>query len=987
METEYRNRGILHKIANVTKLHKSSNTLVRRTTKTLLYGETALLFAKDVVTNRLVGKEFHVKFERKLNRSGKYRTHIRLIRVEADKRESGIIHKMVNVHRFVEGDVPKVLQGIHIRNPVTKTGGKLAVTTLLSAEKLLQTGTSFAFNQFRQKMAYSTDTNDSEKAVLGAVSRVKELNQARKYLINYRRRISTYRQSHQSYKIQKAKLKTAKQHYKKEKKPIKAEYKKINRQWKQIEVTQKGTKSFKSKKIVFKSKIKYQKKLLKTEKKTYKTQKKLKKVLRKERNKHRFAPRFVPSFIYKPLNPVFVALNPVGATTKHLTKQSLSKAKNTILSADQNNDMVKALDKTTTIAKSSYRTANSVRHKLNVSQRYSKHQKNKLHKRENKLKSKNDLLRKNKRTYIKNRQRPLQSTKKKVQGAVKNLAKDFLKFAFKFLGAMIIPVVAFFICFLIFMMMFTGTNENGSSLLATYNAKDMDISLAEEEYTKIAYDFNQKILKCSTADWKNGLSSLGVDTSSYHNKPDNYYFGVSDRFSTTPVYDYDPDKFDAFLCAYFSEKNSDGNVENWKWQSSYKTVLQKLFDTEYTFQHRYEDYSGWVHKDSYTFLGGGGVHSSYYTVKNNITKSQMEIDAVPSEIYAFSRDNKIHYNIDTLEVLNANDHDKQTGWFIQDQRYFVADPNGHSVAPFYTQIVNPTTGVFQYWAWQNGTNADGSLHYEHRGSWYWTDTHQEIYYLVNSGDAHKWNSTLNDICLINFYQKYEWRTDCSLYYTVKQNCTFEEAIKIVLNSKDTVTENQRARLNFYTILTQANENGRQTYGNHQKMNAPVLSKSLQRLIDTHKLLHHYGYDMQKWNSEHCTDFHNSHKGMDIIANINTDVYATIDGTISNIDTANHTLTITTPQKVDFWYEKNFAETENHNIQIIYANIQPTVRVGDTVTAGQKIGKVTGHKCCTDGAVCYTSENFLHITVKIQYGAVWHEVDPRLLIYRNDSETH
>ena len=66
METEYRNRGILHKIANVTKLHKSSNTLVRRTTKTLLYGETALLFAKDVVTNRLVGKEFHVKFERKL---------------------------------------------------------------------------------------------------------------------------------------------------------------------------------------------------------------------------------------------------------------------------------------------------------------------------------------------------------------------------------------------------------------------------------------------------------------------------------------------------------------------------------------------------------------------------------------------------------------------------------------------------------------------------------------------------------------------------------------------------------------------------------------------------------------------------------------------------------------------------------------------------------------------------------------------------------
>ena len=427
METEYKNRGILHKIANVTKLHKSSNTLVKRTTKTLLYGETAWIFAKDVVTNRLVGKEFNIKFERKLNRSGKYRTHIKLIRVEADKRESGIVHKVFNVHRFIEGDVPKVLQGIHIKNPAVKvvtkplaTGSKLTVTTLLSAEKLLQNGTSFAFNQFRQKMAYSTDTNDSEKAVLGAVSRVKELNQARKYLINYRRQVSSYRQSQKSYKVQKLKQKTAKQHYKKEKKPIRAEHKKLNRQWKQVKATQKGTQSFKAKKIVLKSKIKYQKKLLKTEKKTYKTQKKLKKVLRKERNKHRFAPRFVPSFIYKPLNPVFIALNPVGATAKHLTKQSLSKAKNTILSADQNNDMVKAIDKTTAIAKSSYRTANSVRKKLNVSQRYSKYQKSKLHKRENKLKSKNDLLRKNKRTYIKNRQRPLQSTKKKIQGAVKN---------------------------------------------------------------------------------------------------------------------------------------------------------------------------------------------------------------------------------------------------------------------------------------------------------------------------------------------------------------------------------------------------------------------------------------------------------------------------------------------------------------------------------------------------------------------------------------
>lgn len=49
--------------------------------------------------------------------------------------------------------------------------------------------------------------------------------------------------------------------------------------------------------------------------------------------------------------------------------------------------------------------------------------------------------------------------------------------------------------------MFTGTAGNSSYILGTYNAQDRYLSDSIENYTKIAYNFNQKILKCKS-DWK-----------------------------------------------------------------------------------------------------------------------------------------------------------------------------------------------------------------------------------------------------------------------------------------------------------------------------------------------------------------------------------------------------------------------------------------------------------------------------------------------------
>ena len=81
----------------------------------------------------------------------------------------------------------------------------------------------------------------------------------------------------------------------------------------------------------------------------------------------------------------------------------------------------------------------------------------------------------------------------------------------------------------------------------------------------------------------------------------------------------------------------------------------------------------------------------------------------------------------------------------------------------------------------------------------------------------------------------------------------------------------------------------------------------------------------------------------------------------------------------------YAESRNddvkYDLEIIYNNISTSLHKGDNVTAGQIIGKVTGKKECFDRVNnSSASKSYLHITVKIGNT----EVDPRYLIYRNES---
>ena len=1022
MSEEYKNRGVLH------KLHKvgtpSKNILIKAVTKSVLITETTALITKDAITNRFSGKEFHIHFERSQHKSGKFKTDVKIVRANAPLyKQKGIFHKLADTGRFFEGDVPfrkrqikyspkskfgKVAYSatkplISTSKFTIKAAKKVVKATALTAESAVITSSSFALNKLRQRLSYSSDTLDGGKAVLSSITAVRNLNNARKYIIRYRAERKEYSQLKQSFKAQKFKVKKAKQSFKLEKqsyksfkqgqkkrlKTISKVYKSTNKskaRFKAIKKVYKPQKKGKLQKLNQKQRIQkntrlkklQRKKNLSLEKKIYKNQEKFKKLLKRQKKKAKVVPIAA------------LPLVPVAAGTKQLTASMRQK----LLMSDPNNDALQAVDKSVAVVKKTVKTAKSAKRKLQNKTEPAR--KSKLHKQANRLQQKKQNPPKKKKYKKK---KPQQTFKQKAQEAAKKAAKktvkiaaDFTKFAFKMFGILLLPILAIIFILSVLMLMFTGTAGNSSYILGTYNAQDRYLSDSIENYTKIAYNFNQKILKCKS-DWKNGLSDFGVDTSSYKTTPKHFYFGKSTEFSQSTSYDFDPDLLAAFMCAYTYNFTGDGeeeSVPNWEWNNDYTEVLEKLFKTEYTFKHKYEDVSKWKQLDKYTFYGGGGPNSSYWTVySEDFTRSQMKIRNVPSEIEQFCKDGYLHYDYNSLEVLDANDGNKKTGYYIQDQRYIIKDSSGNTNNPFYAVTTANT------YVWEHGTNKDGSKKYEKRSEWYWTDNKQQIYCVVNPSDTAKWNSNLKDICLISFYKKNYWYEDCSLYYTVQKNCTFDQACRKLLaeKEKDSADKDKYkdARLSFYSVLSEPqNKKGTKTYGNHQMFNAPVGGKSLEKLSG--KIYNGYGYDIQTWNSEHCS-LTDCHKGVDFEAKKGAKVYAMCDGYVNWINEGEQSLSINTSQDIELWYDDKDKNNKKFPFEFIYENIKTTLKQGDTVKQGQLIGEVTDYKhCWQNKSNSKASKSYLHITVKIGYpkefpliGTDWSEVDLRYLIYRHENE--
>lgn len=995
MSIEYKDRGVLHKIVIKAKFNPDQSKIpfVKYGTKAVLAAETTALFGKDLITNRLVGKETHIRFERKLTSSGRYRTHIKLVRAEAPTvLPRGIIHKIAKADRFIEGDVPF-------------KSSKIRATDLLkpamAAESAVLYAGSAGVSLIARKLRMNSSVSDGGKMAMTAISSASTIHRAWRYMIIYRKRRMRFKESQISYKGKKAAVEAARQSFKSQKRESSDSVKKLR--LKKRSVTGNGD-TDKKKKIVINSKIKYQKQLVGSEKAKFKNQKKLVKLAKVQMNRERVLP---------------VGAVPILVPSAFAAHRIHRKAQETLSNSDPNNDFVAAADSTARIAKETRRIVKPVATKL--SEKRTDIQKSHLHRQENRLKTKNADLKKHKRKKIKANQKPFsqkaKEAAKKAAAAAGKAIGEFVKFAFTTLGKYLLPVIAIIFVLVIILMMFTGTASNSTFVLGTYNASDYSLSRAVEEYTKIAFEFNQNLIKCGTDEWKSGLESFGVNTSTYTDYPNSFMFGRSTKYTQTPSYDFDGDKLAAFMCAYYYEPDENGKVSNWEWNDSYVSVLQQLFDTEYQFQHSYDNNSEWRELSSYTFYGGQS--EGYYSVwKEDFYKETMKAKSVPNVIWGFTdSENLIHYDCNTLEILDANNENKRTGYFIQDQRYKITDRSGHSNASFYElqnatqsdvdafikdgmlryrvsdlEILNANdedkpTGYFRFSATKNKPYRIYSFKQEqpsgpplqiNRSQFAFSDL--SVFWVVTPKDTKKWlNSDTDDKCLISFYRKNYYYDDCILYYTVKKKCTFEEAIISVLSGKD---ENAESRLKFYYMLTQENEEGKQTYGNHQMLNAPVKGKSLQKISAS--IYNAYGYDMQEWNVQHCS-LDNCHRGIDISAAPDSSVYAMCDGHVNWIDPDKLSMSITTSSDIEFWYEGNVS----HGVEILYTNISTTLHTGDEVKQGQVVGKVIGYRHCYDGATDlyndHSTKYYLHVMVKIWYNWGWTEVNPLYMIYRNENE--
>lgn len=939
MAIDYHDRGAFHKVVNHTgfKPNHSHNPLIRYSTNALLKAETTGLFAKDIITNKLVGKEFHIKFERVQNTNGKFVTKASLRRVNAPVyKQPGIIHSFSRIGRRFEGDTPNISLTNRISSfQPTSKAGKVAKGVMtgtdkarrgvlsgakkiaLSTETIALTTANVAGNKLIQNLRNNLDGIDTGKAALSTITTLNAMNNARKIVIQHHLLKANYKIQKESFINKQQKLKQLKRNYKN------SIYSSSSSAYKRID-----------------------KKIISNQKKAVKTARKLKKFNRP-----------------KPL-----VLTGLGA----ITIKSAARISENISRADPDNDFATAISKTTNAVRNTRSVNRAVKnHKVTKSNKKAE----KLNKQSNKLKERRNKLQKEKSKKKKTSKPKKKSVSKKDK--VTEAIMNFIKFIFRFFGFLAAPLIIIVMFFAIILLLFGGGSENNTYVLGTYNCNDYSMAQAIDEYTEIAYDFNREIINCqSSSNWRVGLNNLGVNPSDYDDTPTEFIFGYSPYFQYSPAYDFDYDKFIAFMCAYtydFSTDNED--IALWTYNSDYEDVIQELFDTEYEFQHRYINTSHWVTVNNYTIYPGSDsfwyVDETGTTTVNGRKYGYLDFHSsgLPSEMHSFTNDKTIHFDLNTGEIKNRRKEYGKTGFYVQNLDYEYRLSTGSKINSFYKNVVDSSNGTTF-----KGFKIGDTWH--HKTQLYVNGT--QFNYAMAKEDVRKFtgNNSENRQLVRDFKQE-EYITECKLYTNVKRKKTFDESIRYILNNSSHASE----RIEFYNTLL--NADNIKTYGNHQMFMPSPLPGDFKDIISGGKIYNGYGFDMQQWNKNHCDIF--QHEGIDIEVNSGTNVYSMIDGKVESIDTGKHTIVIATTENLNYWYEDN----NSRATKVIYTNITPKsgLNVGDTITAGSTIGKVDTYKHCYDNFNNTSArKNYLHITVQIKYGIFewdWHSVDPRFLIYREN----
>lgn len=880
------------------------------------------------VISHLKNRQFQIDFRRVRKKNGKFRTRAYIVRdvKSYHGNNRGIIHKVVNLKYRVKGDAPSVTRLINSYEPKTKRGKLLkktaqvgnfavhdvkqtAVDTALAAETVGIKGTDVAQREVRNKLKqkYTREAvDDYHRGVFfvgrAAVDAVKGTHQ-------HFRQKKQYRLEKAKYKLQKADNAVFRaKSYKPKIKANKTDLKKAKLQYKSKIVKNNGNPFRKAMNKRRLQAYRQSKRELKFERKQLKTENKFR--VKEQKNQRKIA---------KSSNPGLLALKPVSYTAGRMKASAWQK----VVNEDQDNDMLHAVDS------AKRRIVEPIADKASKPQRLQRQEKKrdrlsdekaksykKLNKQENKLNDRHDSHKKRKKKRKSgSKKQSVADAFKAVFQFIKNVYEKEVK---KFFASAAVPVIIILLVFAFITMIFSSIASSSGFTLGTYAAQDYDLSEAEKYYTELAYHFNQKIRKVSdTNHWKSGLADFGADTSGMKDKPDEWIWGQSNVFNYTPVYDFDCYKLWSFLCAYYYDFDAadNGDIKYWKFKDSTKTLLEEMFNAEYQFEYSYDNTSHWEYRSEfisrgYYSINGSGVSGGYGYIDISYP------DALPFADY--NNGNTIYFSLGNGEVLNYSDNYSATGWYLKNQYVDDYDPNGNKYGAWFVNGEQCGYGI-----WQNGVLVT------------------PIPYVIPS---ESW---------VSFLKKYDWITDCRLYYNVKQLKTFDEVIAEKLGGMSHSDE----RLQYYTLLV-GNENGNTMYGNHQTI-PNLLSGDT---IRAYTLKRQFGYEMTEWN----TDSDGLYQGIKVYCTNGDALKAPFKCKIKDVDTADNKITLR-KDDVEYWYDGTGGTKRDTEITITNAELLSGFAEGDTIEEGQEFAKTTA------GNV-----NF-HIYIDTD-GWGWDYIDPRLVLY-------
>jgi len=881
----------------------------------------------DKVSRR--SKQFQIDFRREQNRRGRFHTHAYIVRGEKTHHGGrGIIHKFANAKYRIKGDAPSVTRTIKSWQPKTVRGklfkanarainfavhnvGQTAVDTALAAETVGLKTSDIAQREVRQKLKQKYTREAVDDYHRGVFLMGRTATDAVKGVHNH---LKTKKQ----YKLEKAKLqlkKTDNRLYKaKTQKPkmaaTKADLKQAKAEYKAKVKPAHGNKLRKAMNKRRLQAYKQTKRELRFERKQLRTENKFRtKELRNQRK------------IAHLSDLGLLALKPATYTAGRMKASAWQKAVN----EDQDNDFLHAIDS------AKRRVVEPASQKVSKPQRLQKKEKqrdrlndkksksnNRLSRQESKLKDKHDSYKKRKKPKPKKKKGAKDTISAALKAAwkfVKNVYESEVK---KFFLCLAIPVIVILLVFAIFTMIFSATSSHSGFTLGTYAAQDYDLSEAEKYYTELAYNLNQKIRKVSSSsDWKDGLVDFGANSGDLSDTPDEWVWGRSSVYDFDPVYDFDTYKLWSFLCAYYYNFDADNDdIYYWEFDGDTEDLLEEIFNEEYEFVYHYDNTSHWEYRLQFDSRG-------YYSINGSgTTGSYGYIDITYPDALPFSgcnNGNTIYFNLSNGEVLNYSKGYAATGWYLKNQYCNDYDPNGNCYDGWFHDGETCGYGIY---------NDEGVLV-------------TPIPYVIPSEN---WCS---------FLQKYDWITDCRLYYNVKQNKTFDEVIAEKLGGMSHSDE----RLQYYSLLI-GTDGSASMYGNHQTLHNLLPGAT----VRDYDLKREFGYEMTGWN----TNSDGLYQGIKVYCTNGDRLKAPFKGKITDVNTDENKITIR-KDDVEYWYDGTGGTERDTEVTIANAVLLSGFSEGDTVNDGQEFAKTTA------GNV-----NF-HIYIDTD-GYGWDYIDPRLVLY-------